>query len=756
MTSDPQPAPARPPIPPNRRRASWAARLLLALGTPILLLALAEGTLRLVGFGHPTDYFVPHPTEPGVLVENPHFGQRFFPAGLLRVPPPTRFERAKAPGTIRVLWFGESAAMGDPKPAYGAARFLEVLLRDRHPGARFEVIPVAMTAINSHALLPMARECRSLDADYWLLFAGNNEMLGPFGAGTALGGSSAPWPLVRVILAAKASRLGQAIDSLAARFRSRPTGSTRWAGPRILADENISGDAPRRGRVYDAFDRNLRDIVRAGQSAGARVLLGTVAVNLRDCAPFGSTHEPALDPARLAEWKTLVDPVLAVATNAAPQALDASEALRRALALSPGHADTHFLLGEALLVRTNLPAAAEAFARARDLDTIPLRSDARQEAIVRRVAADLNAILVDTSTALARATPTGVPGEESFYEHVHLTPEGNYRLALAYAEALTPSLPETAKSGAREAWASLESCATRLALTPWNRAASAELMLRRCLDAPFTRRLNQTRQVESFAREIQRQRKAQTPASATFVRGIYTNALASAPADHHLLRGYAEFLEATGDLSEATAQWRRIAELLPHHPVGHLQAGSLLRRAGRTDDARPFIERAVALQPDWIDARLELVELLLARGRPHEAITAAQEALALQPDHARTHLRLADAQAAAKQPEAAIRSLEDAVRFDPNLWEARYLLGVEYALQERIAEAQTQFEQVVRQKPDHARAQFNLGIAHARQQHWEAAATHLAEALRLDPRNEDARRALAQIIAITRKIQPAP
>ncbi|MCK6500481.1 MAG: hypothetical protein L6Q38_13490, partial [Nitrospira sp.] len=138
-------------------RASLAVRLSVAVLAPILFLVLVELGLRLVGYGYPTSYFIPD-SRPGSgdrLFENPAFGRRFFPAGLLRVPPPTTLTRAKAPGTIRILVFGESAAMGDPKPSYGVARYLEVMLLERHPGVAFEVIPVAMTAINSHALLPM-------------------------------------------------------------------------------------------------------------------------------------------------------------------------------------------------------------------------------------------------------------------------------------------------------------------------------------------------------------------------------------------------------------------------------------------------------------------------------------------------------------------------------------------------------------------------------------------------------------------------
>ncbi len=40
---------------------------------------------------------------------------------------------AQAAGTYRIFVLGESAAMGDPDPAYAFSRYLEVMLRQRYP-----------------------------------------------------------------------------------------------------------------------------------------------------------------------------------------------------------------------------------------------------------------------------------------------------------------------------------------------------------------------------------------------------------------------------------------------------------------------------------------------------------------------------------------------------------------------------------------------------------------------------------------------
>src|SRR5436305_12524172 len=57
--------------------------------------------------------------------------------------------------------------------------------------------------------------------------------------------------------------------------------------------------------VYHHFQQNLEDILQLASASGARVLLSTVASNLKDCPPFASLHRPDLTPAQQAEWDKL-------------------------------------------------------------------------------------------------------------------------------------------------------------------------------------------------------------------------------------------------------------------------------------------------------------------------------------------------------------------------------------------------------------------------------------------------------------------
>ena len=61
--------------------------------------------------------------------------------------------------------FGDPPATLYDEPAFGCGRVLEALLQARDPGQRFEVVNVAVTAINSHVIRSIARDCAARQGD---------------------------------------------------------------------------------------------------------------------------------------------------------------------------------------------------------------------------------------------------------------------------------------------------------------------------------------------------------------------------------------------------------------------------------------------------------------------------------------------------------------------------------------------------------------------------------------------------------------
>jgi hypothetical protein len=283
------------PAPQSRRR--WFR--VLALLSPILLLGLAELGLHLAGYGWATSFFLERRQEGRtLLVENPKFGWRFFPPAIARTPQPLSLAATKPAGTIRIFVFGESAAMGDPEPSYVFPRQLERILTARAPSHKFEVVNTAMTAINSHVIREIARDCAPQQGDFWVVYAGNNEVVGPFGAGTIFGRQAPGLAVVRASLLVKSTRLGQWLGSL----RPRSAGPLEWQGMEMFLRNQVRSDAPGLQIVHENFARNLAAIIELGRRSGATVLLATVPVNLKDSPPFASQHRLDLSAAQLDEW----------------------------------------------------------------------------------------------------------------------------------------------------------------------------------------------------------------------------------------------------------------------------------------------------------------------------------------------------------------------------------------------------------------------------------------------------------------------
>jgi tetratricopeptide (TPR) repeat protein len=747
MSAGRRPIPGRRPgvgvssLSPGRRRCF---QLLAAVLVPLLFLGSIEMGLRLGGYGHPTTFFVPGEREgQPVLVENSRFGLRFFPATVARQPTPTVMEREKAPGTLRVFVFGESAALGDPRPAYGVGRYVEVLLRERYPDARFEVVTVAMTAINSHAVLPIARECARYDADVWVIYMGNNEMVGPFGAATVFGPQTPSLGFIRTTLAVKSTRTGQALAALISTMRGDTGLPPTWGGMQMFLDQQVPPDDARRGVVHASFGRNLDDLLRVGLKSGAQVILSTVAVNLRDCAPFGSMHRRGLTELRGEEWDELFEQ--AAAFHQVEEWNDAVRWYRAAGALDDLHAELAFRLGLSQLALDHPERAREAFQRAVDLDTLPFRADSALNRLIREAAEryrEEGVVLVDAEEALATLVPWGVPGHETFYEHVHLTLEGNYHLARALAEAMEPKLPAWVREGPMNEWASAELCGERLGLTDWNRAAIYEEMLLRLAEAPFSGQANHAARMAAYRAELKQVRSGLTPETEGAARSVYEAALARTPGDHRLHANFAEFLEDTGRLEEAVAQWRSVERLLPHHHAAGFHVGRLLARLGETEEAQLYLEASLRQRPDLVDAMIELGRLHAREGRPLLAIESYQNALRRQPGNAPVYLQMAHAEAASGDRVSAMASLREAIRLRPDYWQAWYYLGVELASADRIQEAETAFAEVIRFRPDYVLAHLNLGVALARQGRVTEARERFRVTLRLDPENQRARQYL--------------
>ena len=663
--SPPGPAGQRGQItaPITDRRRFWF-RLLAVLGIPLVLLVLVEGVLRLAGVGHPTGFFLEqHRDGRIVLTDNQDFGLGFFPPGLARYPRPFTIPAVKPADTLRIFVLGESAAMGDPDFKFGLPRMLEVLLRERFPNRHIEVVNTAMVAINSHVILPIARDCARRQGDLWVIYMGNNEVIGPFGSASVFGAQAPTLPVARAEIGLRATRLGQLLDAglHLARWGNRPF--PEWGGMEMMANQKVRFDSPATTRVYRHFERNLADILTTGAQAGVPMLLCTVATNLKDCPPFASLHRPDLTAAELTEWQSAYD--AGVAAEAQGSYADALRAYEKAARIDATFAELAFRQGRCRLALGRSGEAARDFGRARDFDALQFRADGRVNGIIRQAAGAFAARgvrLLDAEALFATNGPPGGPGTELFYEHVHLTPEGNYLLARAVAEEVARTLSLSEKGQ----WLAQAECLQASGFTEWNRLDALGVILDRMDGPPFTQQVGHAAQLAAVREARERHRLASKPVQVRQEVRQVAQAVARRPEDTDLRWNLAALLEIAGDVAGSEEQWRTLIRLQPQAALPYFNLAKLLDGAARGAESLPLYRECLRINADYFPARLALGTLCLRSGLLPEAVQQLRQAVRQKPRAVEPRVALAQALAQTQRTAEAAAQWREVLRLDPD------------------------------------------------------------------------------------------
>lgn len=530
----------------------WAKSTAVAVTVPVVVLILIEFALRIAGVGYNTDLLVPCTVQgKAASCYNLFFAAPFFPAGMVQTPRLYSIPATKPARTYRIFVLGESAAMGDPDSAYGFSRYLEMMLRTRYPSVNFEVVNTGSVAINSHVVLRIAEGLADQKPDLFIIYSGNNEVVGPYGPGTVLTTSAMSMPVVRASIFYHSTRIGQLLTKLG-------TQKKEWRGMEMFLDQQVPASSPLMKQAYANYEENLRDTIEAARKSGAKVIVATTATNLRDCAPFASMHRDGLTTEQLNAWNALVQQ-----GDQLQAASSASEALKQYLAatkIDDAYAELEFRIARSLSALGDYKPAREHYVRARDLDTLRFRADSRINEINRSVPSGFRdgLTLVDAEKILGEASSDGIVGSEFIYEHVHLTPEGNYLLGKTMFADIAKMLPAT-DSGTPGVPSEAE-VERLLALTGYDRVRLAADMLGRLQKPPFTTQLNHSEQLFRMAALAQ-----SAPESPDQTNAEYQWAIMQNPEDRMLRLRYGSFLFRYN--RQAAAQQMALAQPWDGYPV---------------------------------------------------------------------------------------------------------------------------------------------------------------------------------------------
>jgi tetratricopeptide (TPR) repeat protein len=205
-------------------------------------------------------------------------------------------------------------------------------------------------------------------------------------------------------------------------------------------------------------------------------------------------HREGLGADALLSWSTLVQQ--GAQQEDAGAYADALKSYLAAAGIDDEYAELEFRIARSLEAQGDSTAARQHFLRARELDTLRFRADSSINDINRSVANSSTGVeLVDADEIFTKESRDGVIGSDLVYEHVHLTPRGNYLLARAMFLQIAHQLPPDAHALHADDVPSQPECERLLAFTKFDHSRVTAEMLRRLQEPPFTNQLNHSDQI---------------------------------------------------------------------------------------------------------------------------------------------------------------------------------------------------------------------------------------------------------------------
>lgn len=341
---------------------------------------------------------------------------------------PEQFPIKKPAGSYRIFCLGGSTVQGRPFGIRTSfTQWLEIELQAADPSRPWDVINCGGVSYASYRLTPILRECLQHEPDLIVLYTGHNEFL-----------ESRSYPLQRSAPAWLIALHRGLLNSRLYQFAAN--GSASAAAPRrtiletevdALLDyrgglERYHRDPAERAAVVRHFRFNVQKMIGMCRSARVPVLLVDPPANVRDCPPFKVELDPRLSTTDRQQFQQHLRAAQGLLQKDPRRA---RSELETALTLDPQHAGALFLLGHLQLAAGERETAARTLQRAKDADVCSLRILSSMNAALREIATQTDTPLADVRAYFVGRASDGIPGDESFVDHVHPTIQRHQEIA---------------------------------------------------------------------------------------------------------------------------------------------------------------------------------------------------------------------------------------------------------------------------------------------------------------------------------------
>jgi tetratricopeptide (TPR) repeat protein len=186
---------------------------------------------------------------------------------------------------------------------------------------------------------------------------------------------------------------------------------------------------------------------------------------------------------------------------------------------------------------------------------------------------------------------------------------------------------------------------------------------------------------------------------------------------------------------KALAAAQRGIQADPNSPSARLNLSLVQQSMFDLPGATRSVEKALELDPDFLQADIQYAKLLYGAGNSGKAEEVARRALTLAPEEAGAHSTLGFILLGRGQTDEARVSFERSLQYDNSRGEPHLGLGIAYMRQGRTMDATSEFLTATSLEPRISLYQSYLGKAFYEQRKFEQAFTALEAAKELDPRD---------------------
>ncbi|MDZ7316579.1 MAG: tetratricopeptide repeat protein [candidate division KSB1 bacterium] len=562
---------------------------LFAYLTPFLFLVLLELLLQLVKYGGDQRLFVTGPEKQisHYWMCGQEVGKRyFFMQNTKPSPPKDLFLKKKPENGYRIFVMGGSTAAGFP---YGKnvmfSRILHFRLQDIFPDKHIEVVNTAMSAVNSYTLLDLTDEILDKQPDAILIYAGHNEFYGALGVGSTESLGRNP-QVIYAYLKLKRFKTFLLVRDLVGAVRKAfirtAGGGTRLDPSNTLMARIVSEKAiPYQSELYKqgvaVYRENLRRIFSKAKKRGVPIIISELVSNIKDQPPFVSVKYDTFPPASFA-----------------------------------------YEIGRKLIDQGQFQDARIALTYAKDLDALRFRATEEMNAIIHEVAAEFNAPVVPMKNYFEAACEHGLIGNEVILEHLHPNIKGYFIMADAFLNTMRdngliaarwPEQRILPSSYYEQTWGltALDTVAAEYSIrylrggwpfkpeTEPNR--TLETLIPRTIEDSLALRILVDSNYSPVAAHADLGRYYQKKGDYERAFREYKAAYYSIPFELEFYEGAVENLVRLNRLPEAL-RVLQVANRYGRTPFTDKWTGTLLAMAGKLQDARPYLERAVEAAPN--------------------------------------------------------------------------------------------------------------------------------------------------------------